>query len=271
MTAGLPESLVLIGAGKMGGAMLKGWLAAGLSPGAVTVLEPNPEPWLQQAGVTLNPVVGALRPAAVAVLAIKPQMLDAAAPTIAAATDSRTLLLSVLAGKTIANIAERVPHLTRIVRAMPNTPAAVGRGITGCFAAPAVGAEGEALAASLLSAIGEVLFVEREALIDAVTAVSGSGPAYIFHLVECMARAGEAEGLPPDIAMRLARRTVEGAGELLFQDQASTAATLRQNVTSPAGTTAAALSVLMDEATGLPPLMARAIAAARMRAEELSG
>jgi pyrroline-5-carboxylate reductase len=273
MSAGLPRSLLLFGAGKMGAAMLEGWLKAGLSPAAVTVIDPHPSARMQSLageGLTLNPQESALKPAEVAVLAIKPQMLDAAAPVLAKAVDGGTLLLSVLAGKRIADIAARVPALTAIVRAMPNTPAAVGRGITGCFASAATSAAQRDQAVTLLRAVGEVVFVAEERLIDAVTAVSGSGPAYVFHLVECMAKAGEALGLPPETAMALARRTVEGAGELLFQDQGSSAETLRRNVTSPAGTTAAALAILMAE-DGLQPLMTAAIAAARRRGEELSG
>jgi pyrroline-5-carboxylate reductase len=257
----------------MGGAMLEGWLAAGLSPGAVTVIDPHPAPRLEalvREGLTINPPPGQTRPADVAVLAIKPQMLDAAVPALARATDAGTLAISVMAGKTIANIRERVPHLSAIVRAMPNTPAAVGRGITGCFASPGTSAERRALAGALLEAVGKVVFVDDERLIDAVTAVSGSGPAYVFHLVECMAKAGEEQGLPPALAMTLARATVEGAGELMFREPGTEAATLRKNVTSPAGTTAAALEVLMAP-DAMPALLSRAIAAARRRAEELSG
>jgi pyrroline-5-carboxylate reductase len=269
----LPASLLLLGAGKMGGAMLEGWLKAGLAPSAVTVIDPHPSPRMHElaaAGLALNPPDSALRPMEVAVLAVKPQMLDAAAPALARATGAATLAVSIMAGKTIADIRERAPHLSAIVRAMPNTPAAVGRGITGCFASPATGEARRAQAAGLLSAVGKVVFVDEERLIDAVTAVSGSGPAYVFHLVECMARAGEEQGLSPEVAMALARATVEGAGELMFQDAGSDAATLRRNVTSPAGTTAAALEVLMAP-DGMPALMSRAIAAARRRAEELSG
>jgi pyrroline-5-carboxylate reductase len=263
----------LFGAGKMGGAMLEGWLAGGLPPSAVTVIDPRPSAALAALaghGLVLNPAPDALGHPEVVILAIKPQTLDAAAAGLIAVSAATPLVLSVLAGKTIADIRARAPRLTRIIRAMPNTPAAVGRGITGCAASSAVTDADRAVATRLLTAIGAVEWVGDEALIDAVTAVSGSGPAYVFHLVECMAKAGEEQGLPPALAMTLARATVEGAGELMFREPGTEAATLRKNVTSPAGTTAAALEVLMAP-DAMPALLSRAIAAARRRAEELSG
>jgi pyrroline-5-carboxylate reductase len=197
-------------------------------------------------------------------------MLESAAPGIATLTGPQTLLISVLAGKTIADLLARLPQAGAIVRAMPNTPAAVGRGITGIAAGPFVTPAQRATAQALLSAIGQVEWLESEALIDAVTAVSGSGPAYVFYLTECLARAGEAAGLPADLAMRLARATVEGSGELMFRDSGTAPGQLRVNVTSPGGTTAAALEVLMAP-DGLGPLMERAVAAAKRRAGELAG
>ncbi len=196
-------------------------------------------------------------------------MLDDAAPTLSALAGPRTLVISILAGKTIANLAARAPQATAIVRAMPNLPASVGRGVTGVAASDAVGESQRATTTALLSGIGQVEWVPDESYIDAVTAVSGSGPAYVFHLVECLAEAGEAAGLPADVARRLARATIEGAGELLHRSPLDPAI-LRQNVTSPGGTTAAALEVLMAD-NGLKPLMKRAVAAAKRRAEELSG
>lgn len=270
---GLPASLVLVGAGKMGGAMLAGWQARGLS-GTVNVLDPVPAPEMvalcARHGFGLNPPPLSLRPPEVLVLAIKPQMLEAAALALQALVGPGTLILSILAGKTLANVQARLPKARALVRAMPNTPAAVGRGITGAFAGPGVSAVQKASAAALLSAIGEVAWVGEETLIDAVTAVSGSGPAYVFYLTECLAKAGAALGLPPDLAARLARVTVEGSGELMHQDAATEPDVLRKNVTSPSGTTAAALDVLMADA-GLQPLMTRAVAAAHRRAGELSG
>ncbi|MGL4635020.1 MAG: pyrroline-5-carboxylate reductase [Beijerinckiaceae bacterium] len=265
--------LLLIGAGKMGGAMLEGWLGNGMKPSQITVMDPAPSARMLELagpGLRLSPPVDSIGAMDVIVLAIKPQTLDAAADVLKATANADTLLISVLAGKTISDIKARAPALQAVIRAMPNTPAAVGRGITGCAASPEVSAKQKTFASQLLSAIGRVEWVDSEDLIDAVTALSGSGPAYVFHLVECMAEAGAKAGLPPDLAMRLARATVEGAGELMFRDAATTAAKLRQNVTSPGGTTAAALEVLMAR-DGLMPLMERAVAAAKQRAEALSG
>lgn len=272
MTAStLPESLVLVGAGKMGGALLEGWLAVGLDPARTTVLDPHASPEMAELcrrhGVTLNPSATPEPPQAV-VLAVKPQMFDSAAEGIAPLIGPHTMLVSVMAGKTVADMRARLPA-TAVVRAMPNLPASIRRGATGAYANPETSPAQKAAAEALLASVGLVAFVEEEALIDAVTAVSGSGPAYIFYLTECLARAGASAGLPPDLAERLARATVEGAGALLAESPL-TPDTLRKNVTSPGGTTAAALEVLMAEG-GLDPLMRDAVAAARRRAEELAG
>jgi pyrroline-5-carboxylate reductase len=262
-----------MGAGKMGGAMLEGWLGGGLAPAGLTVIDPHASESLQalaaRHGFRLNPPMEEVTPPEALVLGIKPQMLDAAADSLSAIAGPDTLVISILAGKTIANLAARAPHARAFVRAMPNLPAAVRRGVTGVAANAAVTAGQRALTTTLLEGIGQVEWVPDESFIDAVTAVSGSGPAYVFLLVECLAEAGVAAGLPADTAMRLARATIEGAGELLRQSDLPPA-TLRQNVTSPGGTTAAALGVLMGD-HGLQPLMTRAVAAARTRAEELSG
>lgn len=264
--------LLVFGAGKMGGAMLGGALRAGWPATLISVIDPNPSDALRdqaaKEGFTLNPAPGAK--AGLVLLAIKPQMLDSAAAALAAHVDAATVLVSVMAGKSIADMKSRLPALTKIVRAMPNTPAAIGRGITGAYIAGAISPAEKALVAMLLQTTGRLEWVETEDLIDSVTAVSGSGPAYVFHLVETLAKAGEEVGLPADLAMRLARATIEGAGELLFQDAATPPATLRQNVTSPGGTTAAALEHLMAE-DGLQPLMTRAVKAARARAKALAG
>ena len=268
----LPSSLILVGAGKMGGSMLEGWLKVGMKPEGVTVLDPHPSEDMtrlcREKGMALNPA----SPAApeVLVLAIKPQMLDAAAPALNGLLGPKTLLISILAGKTIDNLRTRLPASGAIVRAMPNLPASIGRGATGAAVNENVSEAQRLVADALLSSNGIVEWLPSEDLIDAVTAVSGSGPAYVFHLVECLAEAGAAAGLPPDLAQRLARATVTGAGELLFQSEA-TPATLRQNVTSPGGTTAAALEVLMRDPDGLKALMREAVAAAKRRAEELAG
>jgi pyrroline-5-carboxylate reductase len=272
--AEFPQSLVLVGAGKMGGAMLEGWLKLGLAGERVVVIDPQPSAELGALcaahAIRLNPPLTECAAPEVLVLAVKPQMLDQAAPALVELAGPETLVVSVIAGKTVHDLLGRLKRARAVVRAMPNTPASVGRGITGAWPNPAVGPRERAKAAALLGAVGRVEWVDREALIDAVTAVSGSGPAYVFYMAECLAEAGIAVGLPRDLAERLARATVEGAGELMYQQASTAPATLRQNVTSPAGTTAAALAVLMD-AQGLPDLMARAVAAAKRRAGELSG
>ncbi|HRJ68457.1 MAG TPA: pyrroline-5-carboxylate reductase [Beijerinckiaceae bacterium] len=269
-----PRSLVLVGAGKMGGAMLEGWLTAGMPGPSIAILDPHLADSMialaGDSGVRVNPVPSLVADPEVIVLAIKPQMLDAAAEVLGKIAGPQTLVVSVLAGKTIANLRSRMPRARAFIRAMPNTPAAVGRGITGVSACVEVTEAQRRLADRLLSAIGRVEWVPSEDLIDAVTAVSGSGPAYVFYLVECLTEAGIVAGLPAATAARLARATIEGAGELLFQDAATSPGQLRINVTSPGGTTAAALEVLMAE-NGLKPLMARAVAAAQRRAGELSG
>ena len=270
-----PSSLVLVGAGKMGAAMLEGWLGAGLAPSAVTVIDPAPSDALralaegQGFSLLTGDAQNEAKPSEVVVLAIKPQMLDQAAATFSPWVGPQTLVVSVLAGKTVANVTARLPQTQKIVRAMPNLPASVLQGMTGCYAAPAVTDAQKALSQRLLEAVGAVEWVADEHLIDSVTSVSGSGPAYVFFLVECLTQAGIREGLPAAVAAKLARKTIEGAGELLRQSDLSPA-TLRQNVTSPGGTTAAALEVLMAE-DGLAPLMEKAVHAARLRAEALSG
>jgi pyrroline-5-carboxylate reductase len=262
-------TLVLIGAGKMGGAMLEGWLALGLDPANATVIEPKPSgeiAALAGRGVRINPA--SVQNASVVVIAIKPQDAAAVVPTLKRFAGANTLAISIMAGPKISFLQDALGDLA-IVRAMPNTPAAIGRGITVAVPNARVTPEQRALADRLLAAVGAVEWVEDEALIDAVTAVSGSGPAYVFLLAESLARAGAAAGLPADLSARLARATVAGAGELLHRSDVG-AATLRQNVTSPGGTTAAALGVLMA-ADGLDPLMERAVAAATKRSRELAG
>jgi pyrroline-5-carboxylate reductase len=269
-----PRSLILVGAGKMGGAMLRGWLEGGLSAHDVVILEPSPSPetaaFAAERGVALNPDRNSLRAPDVLVLAIKPQSLEAAAPGLARLAGAGTLVFSIIAGKTIANLMARLPESRAVVRAMPNTPASIGRGATAAFANSAVSAEQRQWAETLARAVGRFHWLDAENQLDAVTAISGSGPAYIFALVEAMAAAGETLGLPAALAMSLARTTVEGAGELLYREPGVTAAKLRENVTSPAGTTAAALAVLKAPG-GLDALMAAACAAARRRAGELAG
>jgi len=263
--------LALVGAGKMGGAMLEGWLRLGLDPQNVVVVEPNPSDELvamSMKGVVLNPPAGAISNIGTVVLAVKPQVAADVMPSVAPLTGTGTLVLSIMAGKTLGFLEAALPAAA-IVRAMPNTPAAIGRGITVAVPNAAVTAEQKARADALLAASGSVEWISDEALMDAVTAVSGSGPAYVFLLAETLAQAGVAAGLPEALAARLARETVAGAGELLHCSPLDPA-TLRQNVTSPAGTTAAALDVLMAT-DGLEPLMRQAVAAATKRSRELAG
>jgi len=265
----IKHTLVLAGAGKMGGAMLAGWLARGLDAGKVAVIEPHPSDDLRALltkGVRLNPPPKDIGAAATLVVALKPQSFREAGPAIKPFAGPATLVVSIMAGTTIASI-EAVCGGS-VVRAMPNTPAAIGRGITVAVAANNVSAAQRAVADALLRATGSVEWVDDEGLMDAVTAVSGSGPAYIFLLAEELARAGVEAGLPPDLATKLARETVAGSGELLHRSELSSA-TLRQNVTSPGGTTAAALEVLMAK-DGMQPLLTRAVAAATRRSRELA-
>jgi pyrroline-5-carboxylate reductase len=266
---GLEGAVMLAGAGKMGGALLTGWLAQGLDPKHVAVIEPHPSDdirALAAKGVRLNPAAKDADGIAALVVAVKPQTFRDAGPALRPFVKASTLVVSIMAGTTIAVLGDVCGG--RVVRAMPNTPAAIGRGITVAVAAQDVSAEQRATADALLRATGTVEWVDNEALMDAVTAVSGSGPAYIFLLAEELARAGVAAGLPADLATKLARETVAGSGELLHRSDLN-AATLRQNVTSPGGTTAAALGVLMGE-NGLKELMTRAVAAATQRSKELA-
>ncbi|WP_284165479.1 pyrroline-5-carboxylate reductase [Frigidibacter sp. SD6-1] len=260
------RGLVLIGCGKMGSAMLAGWLERGLAPGAVWVSDPNPSDWLTGQGVRINQ--GLPPDPAIVLIAVKPQMMAEALPGLAALGGGGTLFLTVAAGTTIATYERVLGRATPIVRAMPNTPAAIGKGITAICGNTAVTGTHLAQAEELLSAVGQVVRLEGEHQMDAVTAVSGSGPAYVFHLIETLAAAGAAEGLPPALAMQLAKATVAGAGALA-EAAAEAPDQLRVNVTSPGGTTAAALKVLMDEGRGFPALLKEAVHAAAKRGREL--
>lgn len=274
--AGTAGQLLVIGAGRMGGAMIEGWIARGRDPHSITVIDPSVEgrTRLQDRGVRVAADADAVSMPDggfdVLVVAVKPQSFEVALPPAAPLVGPETLVVSVAAGKTVQTLRDLLGHPRKVIRAMPNTPAAIGRGITGCYAVAETDGRDRALAEGLLSAVGEVVWIEDEGLIDAVTAVSGSGPAYVFHMIEAMTRAGEEVGLPHETARRLARATVIGAAALA-DASLETETALREAVTSPAGTTAAALSVLMDQQTGLPPLMARAVTAARDRGRELAG
>ncbi len=268
----LPGPLVLVGAGNMGGALLNGRLRSGLDPAKVAVVEPNPSPQisaLADRGVRLNPEAAALGRVEAVVIAVKPQTADQVTAVIAPMIGASTLVVSIMAGRTLQFLSGALKNASALVRAMPNSPAAIGRGITVAVPLRVSEAQRE-LANRLLAATGTVEWVEDETLMDAVTAVSGSGPAYVFLLAEVLARAGAAAGLPQSLAEKLARETVAGAGELLHRS-ALDAATLRENVTSPGGTTAAALEVLMGNDNSLAMLMERAVAAATGRSRKLAG
>jgi pyrroline-5-carboxylate reductase len=261
-------SIYLIGAGRMGGALLRGWLAAGFSAGSLSVKEPNPSPelaeLLKDRGIPETPNSAP----DVLVLAVKPQIMTEVLNEAASHAGHHSVVLSIAAGRTIASVARHFSPTSAIVRAMPNLPAEIGRGITALYANEHVTSSQRELCETLMRAVGDTTWIVDEHLMDAVTAVSGSGPAYVFYLAECLASAGREAGLPPDLANQLARATVTGAGELLHRSTLSPAE-LRENVTSPAGTTAAALSVLMRK-DGLEEIMDEAVDAAASRSRELS-
>jgi pyrroline-5-carboxylate reductase len=265
----ITSPIVLAGAGKMGGALLSGWLAQGLDAGQVAVIEPHPSDEIKALltkGIRLNPTPKDVGDVATLVIALKPQTFGEAGAMLKTFTGSSTLVVSIMAGTTMASLQAACGG--SVVRAMPNTPAAIGRGITVAVAASNVSAAQRGVADALLRATGMVEWVDDEKLMDAVTAVSGSGPAYVFLLAEELARAGVAAGLPAELATKLARETVAGSGELLHRSLHASA-TLRQNVTSPGGTTAAALEVLMGP-DGMQSLLTRAVAAATRRSRQLA-
>jgi pyrroline-5-carboxylate reductase len=273
MALEIPGKILVAGAGNMGGALITGFLQRGIAPRTIIVQDPAPPPavasLLAQNAIACHATISDLPEApAVILVAVKPQIMEEAFPPLAKLAGPSTLVLSIAAGRSIASFERHLRPGAAVIRCMPNTPAAIGRGITVAVANRHVTAKQRQLAETLLSAVGEVAFVEDEALIDPVTAVSGSGPAYVFLLTECLAEAGVRAGLAPEIAARLARATIAGAGELMHRsplppDQ------LRRNVTSPNGTTAAALSILMGE-PGLADLLTRAVAAATRRGQELA-
>lgn len=272
MTLQIEAPLLLVGAGKMGGALVEGWLDQGLDPALLYVQDPVPSDEIKDllakydaeavASVSLN------EKPAVIVLAVKPQLMDDVLPGLAPHCGDNTVILSIAAGRTSTSIASHFAGEAAVVRSMPNTPAAIGRGITAAFANKNVSNEQKALCDALLSAVGEVVWLSDEDEMDAVTAVSGSGPAYVFYLTECLAEAGIEAGLSEEMAYKLAEATVSGAGELMNRS-GETPSQLRKNVTSPGGTTEAALTILMSE-SGLKPLLKEAVKAAAERARMLS-
>ncbi len=267
--------LLLIGCGKMGAALLQGWLSAGLSPDAVRIVDPYAAnirdvfPLLNEDNfaVNISDLNADIKPSFI-VMAVKPQMMDEAMTGLKSIDCDGAVFLSIAAGKTLDFFERHMGHDAAVVRAMPNTPAAIGRGITVACAGGNVSKNQKAICRALLQAAGAVEWVEDEALIDAVTAVSGSGPAYVFYMVEALADAGEKIGLPSDLAYKLAHHTICGAGALLEQSDLD-ASQLRVNVTSPKGTTEAALNILMGD-KGLGKNMADAVYAAHQRSKELA-
>ena len=273
MTLRIDGTLLLAGAGNMGLAMLAGWLERGLDPKQIVVQDPSPpqraKDLIKKHGIDLRASVGSLRePPAVVVVAVKPQSMDQAFPPLAQLSRQSTIVLSVAAGRRIDGFERHLPKGTPVVRCMPNTPASIGRGITAAVGNAHVTPARRNICDALLRAVGEVVWVDEEGLLDAVTAVSGSGPAYVFYLAECLAEAGIKAGLAPELAHKLARCTVSGAGELLHRSDLPPDV-LRQNVTSPNGTTFAALQVLMAD-NGLAKLMREAVGAATRRSRELA-
>jgi pyrroline-5-carboxylate reductase len=271
--ASVPGAVLLVGAGKMGGALLESWLARGLPPALLSVIEPSPAPQiaklLSAKRIARDPQPPLLPTHAAVVLAVKPQTAPDAIKQIARFVGRDTVVVSIMAGRTLGFLAKHLPKGTAIVRAMPNTPASIGRGITVAVPNARVKSGARELADALLATTGPVEWIKNEKWMDAVTAVSGSGPAYVFLLAESLARAGVAAGLPKLLATKLARETVAGSGELLHRSSLE-AAKLRENVTSPGGTTAAALKILMAR-SGLDPLLKKAVAAATKRSRQLAG
>ena len=264
------QTLLLVGGGKMGMALMQGWIAAGLQPSQIMVQEPSPSDALNTSGVTLNPSIEQLAAQApdIVVLAVKPQMIEAVLPSLAHSLPKGALVLSLMAGVPVKTMTQLLGEDAAYVRTMPNTPASIGKGMTGLYADAGVGDGQKQAAAALLGAVGQTVWLDSEKMIDAVTAISGSGPAYVFHLVEAMQAAGISLGLPEDMSRKLAMQTIIGAAAMLDADEVE-AAELRRNVTSPGGTTEAALDVLMSE-QGLSDLMRRAAHAAANRAQELA-
>ena len=261
------RGLVLLGCGKMGSALLSGWLDQGLPASSVWILDPKPTDWVLNLGVHVNEMLP--DNPAIMLVAVKPQAMEEALPRLQKWGSATTVFISVAAGIKIAEFEEILGRSTPIVRAMPNTPAAVGQGITALIGNDRVTEKDLVDAEKLLMAVGQTVLLDNEGQMDAVTGLSGSGPAYVFHLIEALAQAGKKQGLPADMAMKLAQATVAGAGALAAQSN-QTAEKLRVNVTSPNGTTQAGLKILMHPKTGLQSLINRTVKAATKRSQDLS-
>ena len=270
----LDGPILLVGCGKMGDALIRGWLDRGVTASDVMVIEPSVKTAsvARDRGVTTHAALDKLPNSfapRVVVFAVKPQVMLDVVPPYRRLVGPNTMFLSIAAGKGLAFFETHLGADAAVIRAMPNMPAAIGRGITVVCANAGASSTDRELSENLMTAAGAVVWIEDEALMDIVTAVSGSGPAYIFHMIECLAAAGVAAGLPADLSAQLARATVEGSAALSHQD-GSAPETLRRNVTSPGGTTAAALAILMDDVDGLQAVMTRAVAAAANRSRELA-
>ncbi len=260
------QDIVIVGCGKMGSALLRGWLTEGLDPNEITVIDPNPSDWLIKQTVRLNKTLP-INPSIV-LIAVKPQMMPDVVPKLKKLGNSKTLFISIAAGTSISYFERILGNQTPIVRAMPNTPASIGKGITAIISNDYVSNVELKATEKLLSSVGKIVFLDSEEQMDAVTAVSGSGPAYVFYLIEALADAGQSNGLNAELSMTLAKATVVGAG-LLAETSDEDPASLRINVTSPGGTTAAALKILMNKDTGFHPLLSKAVEAASNRSKEL--
>ncbi len=269
---GSETRILLCGCGKMGSALLDGWLESGMGPDRIQIIEPFPSEWLMSISndreLAVNPPV--IRNPSVCVIAVKPQSMDPALENLAGLDLRGTLILSIAAGVRIARFESAFAGGTPVIRAMPNTPAAIGLGITAIIGNGNVDEHHLATATMLLDAVGATVRVRSEDDMDVVTAISGSGPAYVFLLIEALAEAGERRGLSEKMSLDLAMLTVFGAATLA-NGSARTPEQLRNDVTSPKGTTAAALDVLLEEGSGLPALLDRAVEAAEARSRELGG
>ena len=263
----IKRGVCLLGCGKMGTALLKGWLSSGIPSQSISVIEPHPSPWLKSQLESSN-IGHPKKSPAVCVIAVKPQIFSKAVEAVTAFCGTKTLILSIAAGVRLDTISEAFDHQSPVVRAMPNTPASIGFGISALTGNEATTPYHLDMAERLMSAVGETVRIERESQMDAVTALSGSGPAYIFYMIEAMTQAAIEQGLPAKLALKLAKSTVAGAGRLAIESEESPTQ-LREDVTSPAGTTESALKILMDKQQGLGPLMSQTISAAAKRSEEL--
>lgn len=260
----------ILGCGKMGSAMLSLWLEKSIISHA-TVIDPSllPEPFMKDSRVTHQPIFdGSVIDTDILILAVKPQILDLATEALKSHVSDKCLVLSIAAGKSLASIEAIFGNMQPIIRVMPNTPASIGQGASVAIANSNTSDQQKLSANTLLGLLGTLHWIEDETLMNAVTALSGSGPAYIFYLIEVLSKAGEETGLAPDLARDLARQTVIGSAALAKSEESTPASTLRENVTSPGGTTQAALDVLMDGK--LQEIYINALKSAQKRGEELN-